>query len=169
MSFARFSGSTGIAGQYHGAGFGQTEQRQLLGSVASRAMNEDRCRSDQSRSVSRSIGCRPVDPAPIFGPTSRCARSTGRITGHRDELTAISICSDERLRSSRGWPHSRSQLAVVRLPKTGTVILTSDACYLPENLARTFCRVIGLTYNPTEMLNGYAYIKRIRTRRRATC
>jgi N-acyl homoserine lactone hydrolase len=55
-----------------------------------------------------------------------------------------------------------SQLAVVRLPKTGTVILTSDACYLPENLAKDILPSIGLTYNPTEMLNGYAYIKRIR-------
>jgi glyoxylase-like metal-dependent hydrolase (beta-lactamase superfamily II) len=55
-----------------------------------------------------------------------------------------------------------SQLAVVRLPKTGTVILTSDACYLPENLAKDILPSIGLTYDPTEMLNGYAYIKRIR-------
>src|SRR5216683_1930538 len=55
-----------------------------------------------------------------------------------------------------------SQLAVVRLPKTGTVILTSDACYLPENLAKDILPSIGLTYNPTAMLDGYAYIKRIR-------
>jgi glyoxylase-like metal-dependent hydrolase (beta-lactamase superfamily II) len=55
-----------------------------------------------------------------------------------------------------------SQLAVVRLPKTGTVILTSDTCYLPENLAKDILPSIGLTYDPTEMLNGYAYIKRIR-------
>ena len=55
-----------------------------------------------------------------------------------------------------------SQLAVVRLPKTGTVILTSDTCYLPENLATDTLPSIGLTYDPTAMLNGYAYIKRIR-------
>jgi N-acyl homoserine lactone hydrolase len=55
-----------------------------------------------------------------------------------------------------------SQLAVVRLPKTGTVILTSDACYLPENLAKDILPSIGLTYDPTAMLDGYAYIKRIR-------
>ncbi len=55
-----------------------------------------------------------------------------------------------------------SQLAVVRLPKTGTVVLTSDACYLPENLEKDILPSIGLTYNPTEMLNGYAYIKRVR-------
>lgn len=55
-----------------------------------------------------------------------------------------------------------SQLAVVRLPKTGTVVLTSDACYLQENLAGDVLPSVGLTYNPTEMLNGYAYIKRVR-------
>jgi len=55
-----------------------------------------------------------------------------------------------------------SQLAVVRLPKTGTVVLTSDTCYLQENLDKDILPSVGLTYNPTEMLNGYAYIKRIR-------
>jgi N-acyl homoserine lactone hydrolase len=55
-----------------------------------------------------------------------------------------------------------SQLAVVRLPKTGTVILTSDTCYLQENLNKDILPSIGLTYSPTEMLNGYAFIKRIR-------
>jgi glyoxylase-like metal-dependent hydrolase (beta-lactamase superfamily II) len=55
-----------------------------------------------------------------------------------------------------------SQLAVVRLPKTGTVVLTSDACYLRENLEKDILPSIGLAYNPTEMLNGYAYIKRVR-------
>jgi len=55
-----------------------------------------------------------------------------------------------------------TQLAVVRLPKTGTVILTGDTCYLPENLDKDILASIGLTYNPTEVLNGYAYIKRIR-------
>jgi N-acyl homoserine lactone hydrolase len=55
-----------------------------------------------------------------------------------------------------------SQMAVVRLPKSGTVILTSDACYLPENLAKDIQPSIGLAYNPSEIMNGYAYIKRVR-------
>ena len=55
-----------------------------------------------------------------------------------------------------------SQMAVVRLPKSGTVVLTSDTCYLPENLDKDILPSIGLTYNPIEMLNGYAYIKRVR-------
>jgi N-acyl homoserine lactone hydrolase len=55
-----------------------------------------------------------------------------------------------------------SQMAVIRLPKSGTVILTSDACYMPENLAKDILPSIGLTYDPSEMLNGYAYIRRVR-------
>jgi N-acyl homoserine lactone hydrolase len=42
------------------------------------------------------------------------------------------------------------------------VILTSDACYMPENLAKDILPSIGLTYDPSEMLNGYAYIRRVR-------
>ena len=33
-----------------------------------------------------------------------------------------------------------SQMLVVRLPKTGPVVLTSDVCYLMETCRRTFCR-----------------------------
>ena len=55
-----------------------------------------------------------------------------------------------------------SQMAVVRLPKSGTIVLTSDICYLLENLDKDILPSIGLTYSPTEMLNGYAYIKRVR-------
>jgi N-acyl homoserine lactone hydrolase len=55
-----------------------------------------------------------------------------------------------------------SQMAIVRLPKSGTIILTSDACYLPENLAKDIQPSIGLAYNPSEIMNGYAYIKRVR-------
>jgi N-acyl homoserine lactone hydrolase len=55
-----------------------------------------------------------------------------------------------------------SQMAVIRLPKSGTIILTSDACYLQENLAKDIQPSIGLAYNPPEIMNGYAYIKRVR-------
>jgi N-acyl homoserine lactone hydrolase len=55
-----------------------------------------------------------------------------------------------------------SQMAVVRLPKSGTFVLTSDTCYLADNLNKDILPSIGLTYNPTEMLNGYAYIRRVR-------
>src|SRR6266536_2512835 len=53
-----------------------------------------------------------------------------------------------------------SQIALVRLPKTGLVVLTSDVCYLKENLMKDILPSVGLTYDPTGMLDAYAYIKR---------
>ena len=55
-----------------------------------------------------------------------------------------------------------SQIALIRLPKTGLVILTSDVCYLAENLNKDILPSIGLTYDPTGMLDAYHYIKRAR-------
>jgi len=54
-----------------------------------------------------------------------------------------------------------SQIAVIRLPKTGTVVLTSDLCYSKENLDKDILPSIGLTYDPTGMLDGYHYVKRL--------
>ena len=41
-----------------------------------------------------------------------------------------------------------SQILVVRLPKTGTVVLTSDAVYLQENLDKNILPSIGSVYDP---------------------
>jgi N-acyl homoserine lactone hydrolase len=57
-----------------------------------------------------------------------------------------------------------SQIALVRLPKKGLVILTSDLCYLAESLNKNILPSIGLTYDPTGMLDGYAYVKQARDR-----
>jgi glyoxylase-like metal-dependent hydrolase (beta-lactamase superfamily II) len=55
-----------------------------------------------------------------------------------------------------------SQIALIRLPKTGLIVLTSDVCYLVENLNKDILPSIGLTYDPTGMLDAYHYIKRVR-------
>jgi N-acyl homoserine lactone hydrolase len=55
-----------------------------------------------------------------------------------------------------------SQLVVVRLPKTGTVVLTGDVCYLTENLNKDILPSIGLTFDPAGMFDAYQYIKRTR-------
>ena len=52
-----------------------------------------------------------------------------------------------------------SQIMVVRLPKTGTVILTSDAVYLQENLDKNILPSIGSVYDPPGMLDAYAWVK----------
>lgn len=53
-----------------------------------------------------------------------------------------------------------SQIALIRLPKTGLVILTSDVCYFKENLDKNILPSIGLTYDLAGMLDAYQYIKR---------
>jgi N-acyl homoserine lactone hydrolase len=55
-----------------------------------------------------------------------------------------------------------SQMVVVRLPKTGPVVLTSDACYLMENLTKNLLPSVGLAYDPAGLLRGYAWIKHLR-------
>lgn len=55
-----------------------------------------------------------------------------------------------------------SEIALVRLPKTGLVVLTSDVCYLMDNLTKNLLPSVGLTYDPAGMLAAYAYIRRLR-------
>jgi N-acyl homoserine lactone hydrolase len=55
-----------------------------------------------------------------------------------------------------------SQIMVVRLPKTGTVVLTSDAVYLQENLDKNILPSVGSVYDPVGMLDAYAWVKRVR-------
>ncbi len=55
-----------------------------------------------------------------------------------------------------------SQILVVRLPKTGTVVLPSDAAYLKENLDKDILPSVGSVYNPSGMLEAYAWMKRLR-------
>jgi len=54
-----------------------------------------------------------------------------------------------------------SEMVVVRLPKTGPVVLTSDACYLMENLQKDILPSVALAYDPAGMLDGYAWIKHL--------
>src|SRR5213593_670836 len=68
------------------------------------------------------------------------------------------------------WPgHTPgSQMAIVRLPKTGTVILTSDNVYFAENVTKNLLPDISLAYNPTGILNGYEYIRSMQARESAS-
>jgi len=52
-----------------------------------------------------------------------------------------------------------SQMMIVRLPKTGTVILTSDTVYFAENVTKNLLPDVSLAYSPTGILGAYAYIR----------
>lgn len=55
-----------------------------------------------------------------------------------------------------------TQIAIVRLAKTGVVILTSDAVHLKENFEKNILPSLALVYDPASFLDGYAYIRRVR-------
>ena len=52
-------------------------------------------------------------------------------------------------------------MAVVRMPKTGPVVLTSDVCYLMENLEKDILPSVALAYNPAGIIDGYSWIKHL--------
>jgi len=68
------------------------------------------------------------------------------------------------------WPgHTPgSQMVVVRLPKTGTVVLTSDNVYFSENVTKNLLPDISLAYFPTGILNAYEYIRVLQGRENAS-
>jgi N-acyl homoserine lactone hydrolase len=55
-----------------------------------------------------------------------------------------------------------SQFMVVKLPKTGPVILTSDVVYLKENLDKNLIPPIPGTWGPTDSYRSYDRIRHIR-------
>jgi glyoxylase-like metal-dependent hydrolase (beta-lactamase superfamily II) len=70
----------------------------------------------------------------------------------------------------KSWPgHTPgSQMAIVRLPKTGTVVLTSDNVYFSENVTKNLLPDVSLAYNPTGILNAYEYIRVLQGRENAS-
>jgi glyoxylase-like metal-dependent hydrolase (beta-lactamase superfamily II) len=70
----------------------------------------------------------------------------------------------------KAWPgHTPgSQMAIVRLPKTGTVVLTSDNVYFSENVTKNLLPDISLAYYPTGILNAYEYIRMLQGRENAS-
>ncbi|HEY1259014.1 MAG TPA: N-acyl homoserine lactonase family protein [Stellaceae bacterium] len=52
-----------------------------------------------------------------------------------------------------------TQMMIVRLPKSGVVVLTTDVCYLMENLQKDILPSVSLAYDPAGMLNAYSWIK----------
>jgi N-acyl homoserine lactone hydrolase len=61
-----------------------------------------------------------------------------------------------------------SQMMVVRLPKTGTIILTSDNVYFSDNVTKNILPDISLAYDPTGILNAYEFIRRMQADEQAS-
>jgi N-acyl homoserine lactone hydrolase len=52
-----------------------------------------------------------------------------------------------------------SQMMVVRLPKTGTIILTGDNVYFRENVEKNILPNVVLAYDPPGILRAYEWIR----------
>lgn len=61
-----------------------------------------------------------------------------------------------------------SQLMVVRLPKTGTVVLTSDVVSFKENLEKNLLPAVGISFNPSGFYEAYQWIRELQARENAT-
>jgi len=73
----------------------------------------------------------------------------------------LDLFGDNSIYIHRAVSHTPgSQIMVVRLPKTGTVVLTSDAIYLKENLDKNLLPSVGSVYDPVGMLDAYAWVRR---------
>lgn len=75
----------------------------------------------------------------------------------------LDLFNDGSVRIYRTPGHTPgSQFALVRLPKTGAVILTSDTVYLKESLEKNLIPPIPGTWSPMGMYEGYAKIRHLR-------
>jgi glyoxylase-like metal-dependent hydrolase (beta-lactamase superfamily II) len=75
----------------------------------------------------------------------------------------LDLFGDRSIEIRRAPGHTPgSQFAVVRLPKTGTVVLTSDVVYLKENLEKNLIPPIPGTWSPTATYDSYQKIRLVR-------
>jgi glyoxylase-like metal-dependent hydrolase (beta-lactamase superfamily II) len=90
--------------------------------------------------------------------------------GKMDMLSGdLDVFGDKSVEIKR-WPgHTPgSQMVVVRLPKTGTVVLTSDNVYFAENVTKNLLPDVSLAYNPTGILGAYEFIRMLQGRENAS-
>ncbi|TXL82147.1 N-acyl homoserine lactonase family protein [Vineibacter terrae] len=80
----------------------------------------------------------------------------------------IDLFNDGSIRIFRAPGHTPgSQFMVVKLPKTGSVILTSDVVYMQESLEKNLIPPIPGTWSPGDMYKSYARIRHIRDAEKA--
>jgi N-acyl homoserine lactone hydrolase len=60
-----------------------------------------------------------------------------------------------------------SQMLVVRLPKTGAIILTSDNVYFRENVEKNILPNVALAYDPAGILRAYEWIRQMQATEKA--
>lgn len=75
----------------------------------------------------------------------------------------LDLFNDGTFRIYRAPGHTPgSQFALVKLPKSGAIILTSDTVYLKENLDKNLIPPIPGTWSPMGMYEGYQKVRQLR-------
>jgi len=91
-----------------------------------------------------------------FGASKPNSIDMLRITGDLD------LFGDGSLVIHRSPGHTKgTQMLTVRLPKTGPVVLTSDAAYFRDNVEKNLVPNIALAYDATGIIKGYDWIRRM--------
>jgi len=81
----------------------------------------------------------------------------------------LDLFGDRSIEVRRAPGHTPgSQFAIVRLPKTGTVVLTSDVVYLKESLEKNLIPPIPGTWSPMGMYEGYQKVRLVRDAEKAS-
>jgi N-acyl homoserine lactone hydrolase len=81
----------------------------------------------------------------------------------------LNLFGDRSIEIRRAPGHTPgSQFAVVRLPKTGTVVLTSDVVYLKESLEKNLIAPIPGTWSPMAAYESYQKIRLVRDGEKAS-
>jgi len=72
----------------------------------------------------------------------------------------LDIFGDGSVVVKRSRGHTKGgQMLIVRLPNTGTVILTGDAAYFRDNVMKNLPPNIMLAYDPAGIMRGYEWIR----------
>jgi glyoxylase-like metal-dependent hydrolase (beta-lactamase superfamily II) len=72
----------------------------------------------------------------------------------------LDIFGDGSVVVKRARGHTKGgQMLIVRLPNTGTIILTGDAAYFRDNVLKSLPPNISLAYDPAGIMRGYEWIR----------
>jgi N-acyl homoserine lactone hydrolase len=107
----------------------------------------------------------PGDFAMLRSPLGNPLASTWKIIQLEGDLD---LFTDNSVVVKRWVGHTPgSQMMIVRLPKTGTVILTSDNVYFRENVTKNLLPDVSLAYKPDGILSAYQWIREMQARENA--
>jgi glyoxylase-like metal-dependent hydrolase (beta-lactamase superfamily II) len=99
----------------------------------------------------------PGDVAPLRSALGEAIPNKGKMV----QLTGdMDIFGDGSVVVKRWVGHTPgSQMLLVRLPKTGPIILTSDNVYFRENVEKNILPNVSLAYDPAGILGAYEWIR----------